>query len=291
MPVRVYQSVNHALLEIGTAFQVLYSMKRQYLTSLSGLGTHADDMSVYLSRQGIKATAQDLAGSTDMLDDKKILFWIIDRDDAITGQKYVNDAKVKEDSKIFRIFVSHSLHLVHWPDSNINETDIIVLANPENGGAIALFGRRTQNITSSLCPTLNWTSFLNIDVFPRYQENKTWVQSIENTNWQGSSALLTNISERLYDRAIIYWKDHDASGIRDLLIKDHGISPKDVECLSLTRWLDTRVLPQFASRGWDANTFRGTLILSSRLAADTQFSNKLLKTVEKLAKMSHLEDV
>lgn len=289
MPVRVYQSVNHALLEIGMAFQVLYSMKRQYLSTLPGLGTHADDMTVFLSRQGIKGTALDHAATIEGLDEKKILFWVFDRDDAITGQKYVSDAKVKEDSKIFRIFVSHALHLSQWPDNNIGETDIHVLSHPTSGGAIALFGRRTQNIQSALCPTLMWNSFQNIAQFPKVKENKAWVQSIESKSILGSSALLHNVSERIYDRALIFWKDKDSSSIRDLLIKDHNVSALDVDCLSLSQWLDTRLLPQFANRGWDANTFRGTLILSSRLAEDKSFEQKLVSVIEKLDRLSQLE--
>lgn len=291
VPVRVYQSVHHALLEIGTSFQVLYSQKRQYLTSLASLGTHADDMNVYLSRQGIKGVAQDPSAPIDTLDDKKILFWVFDRDDAITGQKFVGDSKLKEDSKIFRIFVSHSLHLHHWPDNNIGETDIYILAHPETGGAVAYFGRRTQNINSYLCPTLQWGYFANIGHFTPQAENKSWVQALESTNWQGSTTLLTNISDRIYDRAIIAWKTLDASAIRDLLIRDHGVSPLDVECLSLSRWTDTRILNQFGQKGWDANTFRGTLILSARLSKTTDFDKRLLQTVEKLTKLSHLEDV
>lgn len=288
MPVRVYQSVNHALLEIGSAFSSLYSMKRQYLTTLPGLGTHADDMTVFLSRQGIKGVAQDLTSSSQAIDEKKTLFWIVDRDDAISGQKYVSDAKLKDDSKIFRVFVSHALHLSQWPDANISETDIYVLAHPPTGGAIALFGRRTQNIQSAICPTLSWEKFKDIAHFPKNLENKVWVQSLETKSILGSSSLLHNVSERIYDRALLYWKDRDSSSIRDLLIKDHGISPEDVECLSLTKWLDTRLLPQFAIRGWDANAYRGTLILSSRLAADASFEQKLVRTLEKLAKLTHL---
>lgn len=288
---RVYQSVNHALLEIGTSFQTLYSQKRQYLTSLSSLGTHAEDMNVFLSRQGIRGTVQDLSASTDALDDKKILFWVFDRDDAITGQKYVSDSKLVEDSKIFRIFVSHSLHLHSWPDNNIAETDIYILAHPNSSGAVAYFGRRTQNITSSICPTLQWSPFAKIADFPKSSENKSWVQSLESKNWQGSTALLTNISERMYDRAVISWKNMDAGSVREILIKDHGIQPDFVECLSLSRWTDTRLIAQFAQRGWDAATYRGTLILSSQLSQIADFDKRLLQTVEKLTKMSHLEDI
>lgn len=287
---RVYQSVNHALLEIGTSFAALYSMKRQYLTTLPGLGTHADDLTVFLSRQGIKATSQDLAASTEGLDDKKILFWILDRDDAITGQRYVSDKQLGEDSKIFRIFVSHAHHLSEWPDSNMAETDIYVLAHPPSGGAIALFGRRTQNIQSASCSTLAWDPFKGIARFPKNNEDAAWVQSIEGKSILGSAPLLMNISERVYDRAIIYWKDKSSSGIRDLLIRDHNVSPQDVVSLSLTEWLDTRLLSQFASRGWDANTYRGTLILSSSLAHDKSFEQKLVRTVEQLDKLARLED-
>ncbi|MCC6137920.1 MAG: hypothetical protein IT287_04765 [Bdellovibrionaceae bacterium] len=291
VPVRVYQSVNHALVEIGMAFQGLYSMKRQYLTTLSSLGTHAEDMTVFLSRQGIKATPQDPISSLETIDDKKTLFWILDRDDAISGQKYIAESLVRSDSKIFRIFVSHSQHLFKWPDSNIGESDIHVLHHPATGGAIALFGRRTQNINSPFCSALNWNNFLDIGSFPIYKEDKSWIQKIESTHFMGSTPLLTNISERIYDRAIIFWKDRDASSIRDLLIADHGISPQDVECLSLSRWLDTRVLSQFALRGWDANTFRGTLILSSRLSSIAGFEQKLIQTLEKLNKLTQLKDV
>lgn len=288
VPARVYQSVNHALLEIAISLQGLYSQKRQYLTTLNGLGTHTEDMTVYLSRQGIKFVAQELSANLDDLDEKKILFWVLDRDDAITGQKYISENQLKSDSKIFRIWISHSLHLVQGIDKNIPESDIYIFSHPQTGGAIALFGRRTQNINSLYCPTLDWKDFFSLCEFTKNYEKKDWVETMESKDHMGSQRLMQSVSERIYDRAIIYWKNFDASAIRDLLIRDFQLDEKDIECLSLSKWLDTRLLHQFQKRGWDAETYRGTLIMSSRLSVDKNFENSLLKVLHKLKAMSDL---
>ncbi len=290
LPVRVYQSIPHALLEISMAFQVLYSHKRQYVTSLASFGNHADEMTVYLSRQGIKAITgmstntpgtPVLEGSE--IDDKKTLFHALDIDDAITGQIYVSPQKYQEDSKTFRVFISHSRHLAAGLDLDVNESDIHILYHPETGGAVALFGRRTQNINSLFGSTLNWDKYASIGTFAQNREDKKWVASIESQDFMGSKALFATPVERLFDRAIVFWKNQDASAIRDILIRDYQVSPLDIECLSLTRWQDTKVLGQFQQRGWDADTFRGTLLLSSRLSGDKDFSAKLLRALKSLS--------
>jgi hypothetical protein len=284
--VRVYQSVNHALLEIGMSFQVLYSHKRQYLVTTSSLGTHCEDLTVYLSRQGIKSIQQELT-SIEPIDDKKTLFWVLDVDDAITAQKYLEVSTPPSDTKVFRIFLFHHQHLVQFPDKNVSETDIYILSHPETGGAVALFGRRAQNISSFICSTLNWEKFSNIYQFPSKKENKAWVENMEKREWQGSQALLKGINVRLYDRAILTWTTLDGGALRQILIDDYKVNANHLESLSLYRWLDTRLIQQYGQRNWTPEQLRGTLILSSALSEDSDFENKLESALQKLKQLSH----
>lgn len=281
--VRAYQSVSHALLEIGMALQMMYSHKKQYYTGLKSLGNHYEDLSVFLSRQGIKAIPLD--GHTQEVDEKKTLFSIIDVDDAITGEKYIAPTSQSSDSKILQISIYHHLHLVTFPEKNIGETDIYVLSHPA-GGAVVLFGKRAQNISSFICSTLQWQNFSHLKSFPVRVENKNWVEQVEKQSWQGSQPLLVNITERIYDRAIISWIDKDAGAIRDILINDHKVVPEYLESLSLYRWMDMRLLTQFEKRGWSAEQMRGTLILSTELVSDKEFFDKLHKSIDTVIALS-----
>lgn len=284
VPVRVFQSVSHALIEIGQAFQSLYSHKRQYINGLQSLGNHADEMMVHLSRSGVKAIPG--SGLVEDTDDKKTLFSVYDTDDAITGQKYLESGFIEQDSKIFRVFVFHVHHLIQWPSLNIGESDIYVLYHPQTQGAVALFGRRAQNINSLFCSTLNWSHFSHIGSFSPVQENKNWVQTLEEKTICGGNRLFQVSVNRWYDRALISWTSFDASALRDLLIQEHQVSQDDVECLSLSRWLDTKIMAQFAQRGWSSSTFRGTLILSARLSSRANFENDLTNAANRLISLS-----
>lgn len=288
VPVRVFQSTSHALIEIGMAFQVLYSHKRQYVNGLCSLGNHADEMSVYLSRQGVKNLSGVEASSLE-IDEKKTLFSVYDVDDAITGQKYVETSFFEQDSKIFRVFVFHASHLLQWPSMNVGETDIYILHHPSTGGAVALFGRRAQNINSLFCSTLQWSGFQKMGTFPSLLENKKWVEHLESHIPENGLKLFQTPVQRVYDRALIYWKEIDARAVYDLLIHDYQIDSNFVECLSLSRWVDTKLITQFSQRGWDAQVFRGTLILSSSLSGQGSFVDQLEKVLKKVTQISKMD--
>jgi hypothetical protein len=264
--------------------QNLYAHKRQFYYSL-GYGTHADEGLLYLARQGTKSIEFLADNPPSQIEDKKTLFWLSDIDDVITGQLYQDPPSSTLDTKIFRIWISHRKHFYHPPEKAILDNDIFIYA-AEKGPVIAHFGKRAVSLQMSLAPLLHWDYLAPFKGFETQKENQSWVEAVEKEKWAGSESFFKDHPKRLFDRAILVWKNLDASALRELLIRDHQINPDHVESVSLSRWNETKLITQFAKRGIADDIFRGTLLLSSQLSTDSALKIKIEATVESLNKMS-----
>jgi hypothetical protein len=275
--VRFYQSLQQALLETVMGFQNLYSHKRQF-ASYVGLGTHAEEAMLFLSRQGIKnlEIANELSN-----DEKKTIVHLLDLDDAITAEIYQNHYQI--DEKLFRISVSHHLHLFTKTPPTVKDTEVLIWSLPE--GAIAFHGKRCVSLPTILAPTLQCTAIPSLPLQMK-SENKTWVQQIEAQSIAGSKSLTGLSKERIYDRAFIAWADIEGEALRQTLITDHAIPEKHIEALSLSRWNELKLIAQCEKRGWFPEIFRGTLILSSDLSADKSLAKKIETAASKLRSIS-----
>ena len=245
--VRFYQSLQQALLETVMGFQNLYSHKRQFASHV-GLGTHAEEAMLFLSRQGIKNLEISNEQSSD---EKKNIVHLLDLDDAITAEIYQNQHQI--DEKLFRISISHHLHLFAKIPPTVKDTEVLIWSLPE--GAIAFHGKRCVSLPTILAPTLSSTALPSLPL-PLKTENKTWVQHIE------------------------------AEALRQTLITDHAIPETQLEALSLSRWNELKLITQFEKRAWSPEILRGTLILSSELSADTNLAKKIETAVTKLRSLS-----
>lgn len=279
-PVRVFQSLPQALVEISLSMHLLYSHKMSFAHSF-GLGTHGEAASLFLARQGLKAV-EFASDSVPEFDEKKALFAIADLDDAITGEKYFTNNQARVNEKMFRVWVSHHGHFHQGLPEEIQSTDV-VLFNIKPDFVFAALGMRTQNLNPLVAPTLNW----NIEApkpIEKKTENKAWVEQVEKEGWASGTPL--DISkERFYDRAFLYWQDIEGSALRDLLIKE-GIAARDIDSSGFGRWNEPRLLKQFEKRGWSPEVFRGTLAFSANLAEDANFKSKLESAYKKLKNLS-----
>ncbi len=279
--VRFFQSVQQALLETVMGFQNLYSHKRQFASHI-GLGTHADEALLFLSRQGIK----NLEISNELSnDEKKTMFHVLDLDDAITAEVY--KAQYKFDEKLFRISVSHHLHFYAQTPFVLPDTEVAIWSLPE--GAIAFHGKRCVSVPTVFGATLNsqlYNKSLSNLPIEKKRENKSWVQSIEAQSISASASLPGLSPDRVYDRAILSWNDVEGEALRQTLIADHSISEKHLESLSLSRWNELKLISQFEKRSWTPEMFRGTLLVSSDLSEDKTFIKKIESAVKKLRSFS-----
>lgn len=275
--VRFYQSLQQALLETLMGFQNLYSHKRQFVSNL-GLGTHADEALLFLSRQGIKNL--DLTADAGN-DEKKTIVHLLDLDDAITAELYQN--KYQLDEKLFRISVSHHHHLLKNSQLEVKETEVLIWSLPQ--GALAFHGKRCVSVPTVFAPTLSYGGVPDVRVHQK-TENKTWVQDIESKLIANSQSLKGLSSERIYDRAILAWTDVEGEHLRQVLIKDHDVKADKIEALSLSRWNELKLIAQFEKRGWTPEQFRGVLIVSADLSQDKAFNQKIESAVLKIRKLS-----
>lgn len=281
--VRVFQSMSQAVFEIAMAAQNLYAHKRQFFHSL-GYGTHADEGLLFLARQGTKGV-EFTVDAVPPLDDKKTLFWLCDVDDAVTGEILHDPSTSSLEAKVFRIWIHHRHHFYKPPPQAIGDNDVFVFAG-EDGLVVAHFGKRAASLQMVLAPTLKWESGPPLKNFPVRQEHKMWVQKIESEKWAGSESFFTAPVSRLFDRAILVWKDLDAGALRELLISKQKLAANHVEAVSLSRWNETRLLAQFEKRQVPGNVFRGTLLLSSELASEASLQIQVESAVQTLRQMS-----
>lgn len=256
--VKVFQSLPQAIFEITNSLQALYSFKKQYYHQL-GFGTHADEALISLSKQGTKGI-EILAGQIPVIDDKKTLFILNDVDDAITGAIY-QDPQAPTSLAVFRILVSHSYHRVKGLPVALGDWDIHVLLHQDQS-AVALLGRRAQNLAMPLSSVLPWSAQA-FTAFKSRDEEVAAVTSFEAASPAGAQSFFTTSVPRLMDRALVWWPDLDASAVREILIAEHGFSASQVECVGLSRWNEARLLNQFVKRGFSADQFRGLLLLSA----------------------------
>lgn len=278
--VRYYQSLAQATLEVVIAFQSLYSHKRQAYISL-GLGTHADEALLFLSRQGIKNS--EFFSETNF-DEKKTLFCLLDQDDAITAEIY--GERYKLDDKIFRISIYHHLQHFEKKSMDVGETEVAIYSGGEKG-AVAILGKRCATLPGVIANTLRWnTTIVGLLPWAQRAQNTTWVQDVEK-GWAGGKALLINTA-RIFDRAILTWSDLEGEALRQTLIRDHGVAAQSLESLSLSRWNELKLIPQFEKRGWTPEEFRGALLISSELSKDSQFQKKLDAAVQQTRARSQI---
>jgi hypothetical protein len=280
---KVFQSVSQAIFEIAMSVQNLYSHKKQFYYSL-GMGTHADEGILYLARHGTKGI-EFPADEPPLLEDKKTLFWLCDVDDAITGQLYFEPGSSSLDNKVFRIWISHRRHFTQPPAKSIGDNDIFIYS-AEGGTVVAHFGKRAQGLQMILAPTLNWEHVPKFTGFPLRTEQQSWVENLESSKVAGAETLFPTPIKRIHDRALLVWRDFEAGALRDLLIKNHQLNPAHVECVSLHRWNEAKLIPQFEKRNWANEVFRGLLIFSTALANDNQITKKIESSVAELRKIS-----
>lgn len=241
-----------------------------------------DEMLIQLSGEGI--SAQSLS-SDSAFDEKKLLFTIIDRDDALTAQKYYSSIDDFSVSKTNFIWIDHHAHKFLGLSQSIKDTDIHIYSLAPNL-AVAHIGKRLQGLSRGMSPALDWSYLKGYDFsLANAQENQQWVESLEKKNVSGGQPFFKHTVTRFYDRALIYWVDIESSALRDILIEKHGINPAAIECVSLHRWNELRLLAQFEKKSLAPELFRGLLLFSVDLAKDSALESKIKSAYEDLKKM------
>jgi hypothetical protein len=258
-------------MELSQGFKQLYYFKRQ-IYHASGFGTHFEDMMIQLSSESI-ATTPWVSGVA--MDEKKALFCVVDADDALTAQIY-QDSLDHVTSKTNFIWIHHHTHKVRGIQDTIKDIDIHLYSLGPNL-CVAHIGKRLQSLSRGAGPTLYWPKTISESVSGPVLENRPWVETLESLCIADGKALLGPSDERLFDRALIYWCDLESSALRELLITQYHLSPNHIECLSLHRWNELRLLHQFEKRGYSHEMFRGLLLLSAELSRDPTIESKLTK--------------
>lgn len=284
--VRAYQGVSHALAELGTAFAQLYSFKKQFYYQ-SGWGFHCEDLLVSMAGQGLQGSLWESA-ARQQFDDKKTLFLLADVDDALTGQIYWAESDCAHTNKNNEIWVFHSSHKKTNLPTTVPDNKIFVYSiSPDF--AVAHLGKKFQALPTGFAPSLAWNwcgdSISDWDT-KSFVENEGWVKKIESSSLSGSEAFLNANTNRLWDRALLYWKDLDGSALRHQLIKDHGLRTHTLDTTSLAWRKDLRLLRQFEEKNVSLEILRGLVVFSPQLASVTDLPGKVESSVQKLRQLS-----
>lgn len=295
---RVFKGLSHALFEItqGLIKQFPHRKKVYYF---KGLDPSHDLAMMALSREGF--AVQTLPFSTFDAPqqfvaslDKEALFILYSEDDPILGKKFpvAELEALLKTQKIFRVRASHNTFRFQDEHHNIDKEEVRVFSMRTNL-ALALLGERAK-MTPLVVEGLPWHADVKEQIFSEIQLKKESRDLIVNFEKQhpGDSTPFFAVDDnnRIFDRAVVYWKDMDGWAFLSELAKELTIElaqpGEDLrfESTSHSRWNDLRAMGWLKNHALTAEQIRGLIIIDASQINETLIQ-AFAKTREKILKL------
>ena len=273
---RIFKGLSHALFEI-TQGLIKQFPHRKKIFYFKGQDPSHDLAMMALAREGcmvqpLPLSALDAPAEFAATLDKDALFILYSEDDPILGKKFpVHELeKLLKDKKIFRIRASH--HAFRFEDEyhNIDKEEVRVFSLKTNL-ALALLGERAK-MTPLVVEGLPWHEDTKAAIFKElaeHKEQKKLILDFENQKPGDSTPFFKDGELRVFDRAVLYWKDMDGWAFLTELGKDLGIQFAEpgedlrFETTSHSRWQDVRAMGWLKNHGLDAEQIRGLVIVDA----------------------------
>lgn len=218
----LFPNLDSALIECALGLAINFPHKKKFIYS-SAFGSHYYNVISRLVKMDMKSvefTEPDLEGKL-----VESLFAIGDVDNPITGELNQNLDKLKG-KNIYRILVNHNRHRSQGFPKQVDKRDVELFVLSDKS-VIALVGEKYQ-FTPLVAHTLKNVktniAYLDKDLV----ENKTWVNSVESSGWNGAKAWFTTSAHRLYDRALIYFEDKNGEAMAHEIEKKYNLGPNTV---------------------------------------------------------------
>lgn len=274
---RIFKGLSHALFEItqGLIKQFPHRKKVYYF---KGLDPSHDLAMMALAREGFAVnplpfTVFDAPEEFVKTLDKEALFILYSEDDPILGKKFpvAELENLLKTQKIFRIRASHNTFRFQDEHHNIDKEEVRVFSMRTNL-ALALLGERAK-MTPLVVEGLPWHASAKEQIFSEIQlkkESRDLILDFEKQKPGDATPFFANDdTHRIFDRAVLYWKDMDGWAFLTELAKELSIElappGEDLrfESTSHSRWHDLRAMGWLKNHGLSAEQIRGLIIIDA----------------------------
>ena len=278
--VQIYQGLQHGLMEVGLGLAQLFPQRKR-IHYFKDLTPHFVNLIMALAREGYEVkelTLQDMTSPQKWVDQltRKDLFILYSMDDPILGRLYPVEKleQLTHDKNTFKICVSHNWH--NYVDIPKRQSDHkISLYSMDFGYCISHLGERVR-LGELMSNSLNWSGFANkTPTFGALKESRDLIVNFESAL---SGVAPLSESQRIFDRAVLYWEDIDGLALIDQIAKNMGLpimphgEDKNFETTSLSRWRTEKSMGWLKVFGLSPNQTRGLVVFSHKLI-DDQFIN------------------
>lgn len=235
----------------------------------------------YFSREGFKTYPYSYHGRITVekiIQDigKSCLFFATSKLDPLTGELFDHSLLQVELEKLKTVFIEITDASLQNPKALEVGPYNIKLFSITHDLSVAILGERVR------IDRLHFDSLYFSNESVRQvrelnlagEENKAEIQKFETAC--GSFCDVPLLARpRVYDRAVLSFKDIDSSALAELLIEQEGLSQGDIEVGSLCKWQDARKLQWLAQQGFSPEQIRGLVIIRSKAV-----SSQLASAVE-----------
>ena len=214
---KLFFGTSAALLEIVTSLQKQFPLRRK-LYFCKSADPLVDGVVKCLAREGISLqplTAAEWADNSWIgKTDKEGLAVIMPMDDPFLGRLYdqTDLQPALASTKLFQISISHSFHRSRGIPPLSHPLQIHLLSLNESL-CLGVFGEKAK-VPLWVSDTMPFNEEMletAVDVLSEPQESKDVVLAFENKRLAGCEPFFPSEARRLWDRAVVYWKDMDGS--------------------------------------------------------------------------------
>lgn len=296
---KLFFGTSAALLEIVTSLQKQFPLRRK-LYFCKSADPLVDGVVKCLAREGISLqplTAAEWADNSWIgKTDKEGLAVIMPMDDPFLGRLYdqTDLQPALASTKLFQISISHSFHRSRGIPPLSHPLQIHLLSLNESL-CLGVFGEKAK-VPLWVSDTMPFNEEMletAVDVLSEPQESKDVVLAFENKRLAGCEPFFPSEARRLWDRAVVYWKDMDGSAFIEELAGriGFGLLPpgeeQSMETTSLSRWGGVKTMDWLYALGVEPEIVRGLVILSASVLKLHNLEAAFLASRDSILKMQN----
>ncbi|MCB0377018.1 MAG: hypothetical protein KDD33_00870 [Bdellovibrionales bacterium] len=290
--VLVYPGLHHALFETCLGLHMRFPAKRRIYAEL-GFGDHLKNIEVELAKKGVRLKA----GMDDEFEEKSVLTYIHDFDDALTAELYNHMETLKgiSQTKVFRIHLAH--HMFHFNrkfTTSLTDFDICI-CSLDRRYALVFYGEKV-NLPHLAVTELAWDqadekNILELIDRPAEQYREA-IAGFESSLPSGVVPWFDKFPyPRLYDRALVSLKNHDGAAFVELFRQKFNSAEiplgehAPLESVSYCRWHNDSWFQQAVTMGRTAEDLQGLVAIDGCIINES-FKKQFSQVLEELNQLS-----
>jgi hypothetical protein len=277
--VKPYLGMYHGLAELTRGLARQFPTKKEILY-LKDFDPTVEPHVMALAREGYKVSAvneADLSAPESLLEGlgRETLCFVLSVDDPVLGlkSKFEKILELLREKKIFTIVVSHSAHFYQDPPQDVLRSEAR-LHSVSAGLCLGFLGARYK-FAPFLAEGLPWPKISVEEIQKKYRQplDDSAIGALEAQSLHGSESIFSE-SQRVSDRALLFWRDLDGHAVVELLAEKLGIAlmpPRQgspLDTLSLSRWGGVLTM-KWAEKAFALNALqvRGSVIIHQSIVS------------------------